>query len=396
MATKKDIIKALAIVFIGHFLVDMMIGFWSIYKTLAGLSIAIMGMIAGICPLVGEGMQVFFGTLCDKGYKKILLALGVGVSAVNALIPFSQNYSILFLLYFMTCLSSGAFHPTAVAVATSMTENRKALFVTIFASGGAFGLALSHMIFSSCYLGSKGYLILVMIPSILLMVYIMTARLPQSFYSSAQPGRKHGWQDLKQLFRCPELVFLYLSQVCNQTIYWGLVFLLPDILHSKGYDDWISFGGGHLCLILGGACTMVPGGFVADKYSAKSVLMSSNLFGMVLVYLFLYFSHLPATGVLSLLFAVGAALGVATPIAVAFGNKIMPSRPGLVSSFLMGLVWCISEGIGPGGGGLLTNFFQDDASTKAMAILGLFFFAGIWTVYALPRFVEKTFEIEHA
>jgi FSR family fosmidomycin resistance protein-like MFS transporter len=388
----KEIVKALFIVWIAHFLVDMMIGFWSVYKTLANLDIAVMGLIAGVCPFIGEGMQIFFGSLGDKGYRKILLAFGLGIATFNALIPFTFNYSILFGFYLLTCIGSGAFHPSAVAITSSLTQNRKGLFVTIFASGGAFGLALSHLIFSTFYDYGKTTIAYLMIPSLMLMLYVLLTKVPGTFSMPALPGKNYGFQDLKKLFQCRELLTLYFFQICNQSIVWGLIFLLPDILQSKGYDPWISFGAGHFCLIVGGACMMVPGGYLSDKYSAKVVLLFSNLFGMVLFYIFLFISLLPATGVLSLLFALGAALNIATPVAVAFGNKLMPSRPGLVSAFLMGMVWCVSEGIGPGGGGLLTKVFVEDAPTKAMAIIGIFFIFGKMFIYLLPREVEKPVE----
>lgn len=393
---KADIFKALFILWIGHFLVDMMLGFWSVYKTLAHLDIAIMGMIAGICPFIGEGMQVIFGPLGDKGYRRILFALGIGAGAFNAFIPYTNHYAILFLLYLVSCLGSGAFHPTAVAVASSLTTNRKALCVTIFASGGAFGMGFSHMIFSSWYLGigsNTGFLI---IPSLVLIFYVFSTSLHQSFSSAIQPGRKHGIRDMLKLFQSRDLTNLYLFQVCNQAICWGLMFLLPDILQAKGYDPWISFGGGHMSYIMGGAFMMVPSGYLSDKYSEKSVLITATIFGAILFYLFLYTSHLSPLGLLTLLFALGATLTVATPVAVALGNKIMPSRPGLVSAFLLGLVWCVSEGIGTGGGGVLSKFFTENAPVHAMAIVGVCFFLSLGCAFLLPSEVEKTFEIEYA
>ena len=148
---KSSYIKALIIVWLAHFLVDVMIGFWSVYKTLAHLDLAIAGLIAGICPFIGEGMQVIFGSLGDKGFRKALLIFGIGATCANALISYTDQYFPLFLLYLLTNIGSGAFHPTAVAIASSLTKNRKGLFVTIFASGGALGLGVSHMIFTHYY-----------------------------------------------------------------------------------------------------------------------------------------------------------------------------------------------------------------------------------------------------
>src|ERR1700722_5288108 len=302
ISTTKEIVKALTIVCAGHFLVDMMIGFWSVYKTLAGLDIAIMGLIAGICPFIGEGMQIIFGPLGDKGYRKILLGLGMGFAAFNAMIPATHNYNLLFILYLLTCLGSGAFHPTAAAITSGLTENRKALFSTIFAAGGGFGLAFSHLIFSSWYFTDKGMIVYLAFPSICLMFYVLMSKLPNYFSAPAVLEKKHGFREIKNLFKNSKLVTLYIFQVCCQSIIWGLVFLLPDILHSKGYDSWISFGGGHMSLILGGAMMVIPGGYLSDKYSARMVLIGASVISLFLLYLFLLSPLLPIGGLLSLLF----------------------------------------------------------------------------------------------
>lgn len=389
------ILKTLFVLWAGHFLIDMMLGFWSVYKTLAHLDIAIMGMIAGICPFLGEGMQMVFGPLGDKGYRKVLFAFGLAAGAFNAFIPYTNDYAILFILYFTSCLGSGAFHPTAAAIASSLTTDRKALCVTVFASGGAFGMGLSHMIFSSWYLGIGSNTAYFIIPSVLLIAYILFFSLHKSFSAIVHSDKNHGMRDIVKLFQSRDLTNLYIFQVCNQAICWGLIFLLPDILVAKGYDSWICFGGGHMCYILGGAFMMIPSGYISDKYSERSVLITSTIFGGILFYLFLYSTNLHPIGLLALLFALGSTLTVSTPVAVAFGNKMMPSRPGLVSAFLMGLVWCVSEGIGTGGGGLLSTFFTHNAPIHAMAIVGMCFIVSLACAFLLPQKIAKTFEIEY-
>lgn len=386
----------LALMWIGHFLVDVMIGFWSVYKTISGVDLAIAGLIAGICPFIGEGMQLLFGSIGDRGYRKPLFLFGVATAGASALLPLYQSYFYFFLLFLLTCIGSGAFHPTAVAITSGLTQNRKGLFITIFASGGALGLALSHMIFSVWYLHFRLPTAWLMLPAFVLVFYAATKTMPGALHKPTQAGRRYGLKALKKLFAYRDLRVLYLSQVCIQSIYWGTMFLLPDVLTSKGYPTWMCFGAGHFVYIIGGAFMMIPGGYLSDRFSARSVLLISNMAGCVIFYLFLLTPNLPLPSALVLLAMMGASLGTANPVAVALGNRIMPSRPGLVSAFLMGMVWCVAEWLGPGGGGLLTKLFSENAPTFALSTLGLLFCVGTAMTALLPRSVDKEFELDLA
>ncbi len=385
---------SLLVLWFGHCFVDIMIGFWYVYKSLAHLDLAIAGIIAGISPFIGEGLQVYFGSLGDKGYRKALLIFGLLSCAAGSLFAYTENYMLLFLIYLTICIGSGAFHPTAVAIASSLTESRKGLFVTIFASGGSIGLAFSQLIFTYWYLNFNGHTLLLALPIILLCGYILFLNIHGASHQPTPPGRRYGFSAMKKLFRCRELVTLYASQVCTQSIFWGTIFLLPDVLASKGYESWISYGSGHMFFILGGALMMIPGGHLSDIYSPKKVLVASTLIGMAVFYFFLTTPLLPSPAILSLLFLLGACMGISHPVAISFGHKMMPSRPGLVSAFLMGLVWCISESIGPGGGGMLTKCFETDAPAKALACLGSLYLASIVVLSRLPGRVTGEIQLE--
>ncbi|MFQ5728940.1 MAG: MFS transporter [Waddliaceae bacterium] len=393
----KRVLTTLFVAWLGHFILDLSIGFWAVYKTMAHLDLAIAGLIAGICPFIGEGMQLVFGSLGDKGYRKVLLIFGAGAGAANALLPYTNHYFLLFLIYLLTCFGSGAFHPTGVAVVSSLTKKQKGLFVTIFASGGSLGLALSQIIFSSWYTRFNGQTIFLAFPALALVVFLLFRNLPGVLPTPTPTGRRYGFSALKKAFRCRELGILYISQVCNQTIFWGTVFLLPDTLASKGYNSWLVFGGGHLFFILGGAIMMVVGGYLSDKYSSKIILLASNTLALVFFYLFLLMPMIMTNMMLlSILFVLGACLGVANPVAVAYGNKLLPSRPGLVSGILMGLVWCVSEGLGPTGAGLLTKCFVENAPTKALSFFGFLFIICSLVTTLLPDEVSQEFDMEAA
>lgn len=370
---------------LAHFFIDVMIGFWPVYKTIAGLDLAIAGLISAACALFGEGMQVIFGPLCDRGYRKHLVFLGLGAAVASTFLAYTTDYGFLFLLFLITCFGSGAFHPAAISWVGSLTANRKGVFITFFAMGGAVGMACSQLIFSTIFFDLYGHTIILAFPVIALALFFALKELKAPPQVEIVKDKPSSVAIFKSFFKRQDLRMLYFSQICSQTLLWSFLFLLPDILTSRGYNTWVSLGGGHMLFVFGGALMMVPAGSLADRFSSRTVLLVSMALSAILTYIFVFNPTLPAGMVLTLLFLIGAALGAINPVAIAFGTRLAPHHPGMISAFLMGLVWCVSEGLGQAGGGILTKFFTEDAAAKALAVLGLFYFIGIAVMLRLPK-----------
>lgn len=383
-SSPKSIILTAFVLWLGHFFVDLMIGIWPVYKTMVHMDLAKAGLVSTLCAFAGEGLQIVFGSLSDKGYGKTLVIVGVLATAASTLLAYTDEFLFLILLFFVTCVGSGAFHPAAASWMGELTENRKGVFITLFASGGMLGMALSQLIFYNTFYQVGGHTTVLAIPLAALAVFMGISRLSEVSKKANQP-RGFNLGAFREFFRRRDLRSLYVSQLCLQSLNWGLIFLLPDILTMREYDQWISFGGGHCCLILGAFVMLIPAGYLADKYSCRAVLMTSGSMGLVLFYLFLFMPMLPDLAVLVLLFCLGASLGVMNPVSLALGNRLVPDKPGLVSAFLMGMVWCVSEGIGQGGGGFLSTLFQDDGPARALGILGTLFFVALAAMAALPK-----------
>ncbi len=385
---------SLLLLWLAHFLVDFMIGIWPVYKTMFHLDIATAGVIAGAGAFIGEGLQAVFGSLSDKGYRKKLIAAGLFCTGATALLAYTQSYPVLFLIFMTTCIGSGAFHPCAASLVGDLAPHRRGLLISIFASGGALGLAASQLIYVQAFKILHGSTIWLIIPSCLLVLVMV-------FYQFGGLGnaRKHSHKSLNlgqfaTFFKDVDLKNLYIAQVCSQSILWGLMFLLPDFLRSRGYEDWVCFGGGHLFFILGGAFAMIPSGFLADKYSCKSVLIFAYSFGILLFYCLLFSPHLETSLICTLLFGVGGLLGLVNPVSVAFANRLRPESSGAVSALMMGLVWCMAEGVGQAGGGLLTRLFDSDAPAKALSVLGSLLIVGLFFALPLPKQIPKTVQPE--
>lgn len=378
-----------SILCLGHFFVDLMLGIWPVFKTLAHLDLAIAGLIAGLSAFIGEGLQVVFGSLSDRGYRKILILSGILLTACSTLFAYTESYYLLFVFYFITCLGSGAFHPSGAGLMGSLTEERKGLFISIFVASGTLGMAVSQIIFTQTLSFFQGHVtVLVFFPLVIVSTALLLSFDAKDETTAAQSGKKH-LKDFFNLFRRQDLVWLYVTQLCNATIFWGVVFLIPDVLIARGYESWVCFGGGHLCFILGSATIMVLGGFLTDFYSPRSVIIAVTSAGGLLYYFFLFNPLLSDVSVLIVLFGLGALIGTINPIVIAFGTRLFPDNPSVVSAFLMGMVWCLAECLGPGGGGALTKLFSEDAPAKALGILGVFFGMGLVAALQLPKAVEE-------
>jgi len=362
-------------------MIDFMVGVWPVYKTIMQLDLAVAGVMIAACVLLGEGMQLYFGSLSDMGRRKQVLLLGLFTSLGACFYAYFQGYTTLFFLLLCTCIGSGAFHPSATSMVGGLPTWRKGLFMTIFASGGSFGLAASQLVFTKAFLFSDGKTWILALPTLFLICLLFFKKDPQTVKKKSRLN----FNEVFSLFKNRELTLLYLLQVANQTVFWATIFLLPDLLSARGYDAWISFGGGHLLLIFGAGFMMIPGGYIADKYSSRAVLYGSNFSALLFFYFFLLSPTLSTPPLLSLLFLLGAALGVTNPVAVSMGTRIFPKNPGLVSAMLMGLVWVVSEGIGQGVAGMLTKLFEDDAAAKALLLVGMLFIVATASAYRLPR-----------
>lgn len=388
------ILFSMVIIWLSHFLVDLMIGIWPVFKTFAQMDLALAGLIGGGCAFFGEGMQVVFGILSDRGWRKFLILAGLFTTTASAYFAYTDSYVGFFLLCLLTCIGSGAFHPAAVSFVSDLPSQRKGFLIGLFTSGGSFGMAVGQLAFTQTHSWFDGHTAWLALPAIIVIIAACLGNLGKQTTTQSVAPRHFDLKIFKHFFRHRPLRMLYFSQVCNATMLWGTLFLLPDLLLSRGYDSWISFGGGHLVCIIGSATMMMLAGFLADSYSHRSVILVSCFCGMIFFYSLILIPALNTIALLVLLFGLGAAIGAVNPVSTSLGTLLAPNHKGLVSAFLMGLVWCVSEGIGQIGGGFLATCFTDDGPAKALAIMGNLFLIGLATAYQLPKAVDESVAFE--
>ncbi len=334
----------------GHCAVDCCSGIWPVFKTLAHLDIATAGLIATVGSMAGNGLQLAFGLLADRGWRKRLIVTGVAVAGTVTFVPWAvRSYLVMGALVLVTNVGSAAFHPSATGAAAGLSRQRVGFMIAVFLAGGYLGYSLSQFLFSAVYESAHTLTpVIALLP--LAMAAIIAVGLPPA-PAETQKRRGVQWRTLRG--HLGSLAPLFAVQVLASAVNVSLIFLLPDLLVSRHAAPWMVRGGGHFALIAGGCLSLVPAGQASDRWSTRRMLVFANLTtALALGTLLLRDGTSPLD--LLVVTAVGAFNGINNIAAVAEGNRLLPGQASAVSALLMGLPWCVAA-LGPLVAGVLAD-----------------------------------------
>jgi FSR family fosmidomycin resistance protein-like MFS transporter len=361
---------------------DFFTGIWPIYKTVAHIDVAQAGLIAGVSGFIGEMLQVGFGYLSDRGHRKRMMCLGLFLASAIVWVTFVEGVVGSFLLLLLLMLGSGAYHPAAAGFSSMLFPANKGRAILFFASGGAVGLGVSQLAFGSLLAGFHGHALVVLIPLGALLIGLVCHRFPQ------EPQPPHSLS-LRGFFkpiahRQRELSLLYISQVINQGVVLAFLFLLPDLLLERGCHTWLCLGGGHMSFILGSAVTMIPAGYLCDRFGQRTVALTTTALSILFMYLFLAQPTLSVGVGITLLACLGGALHIINPIIVSWGNRLVPEHPSTVSALLMGFAWCLSH-LGPLCAGASTRLVAEHPFWTTVSWMGLLQLLVLGSFFLMPK-----------
>ena len=356
--------SSLAALAAGHFAVDCCTGIWPVYKTLAQLDLTKAGLIAMTGSISGNGLQLAFGLLADRGWRNRLLVAGLALSGAVTLVPWTDSYLLLFALVLVTYLGAGAFHPAGTGAAALLSRSRTGMVVGVFMAGGYAGYALSQTLFSTVYAWSHAWTpVLLVIP--LAAAAAVALRMPPMVAPlRAGRGMRASVARHRRL-----LSALFLVQVFATAISLSLVFLLPDLMMARGAPSWMVQGGMHMALVLGGCVSLLPAGHAADRWGARRVLLAANTATGLLLAVFLLRSSASVLD-LVLVAAFGAFNCINNVVTVSEGNRTLPGETSAVSALLMGLPWCFAA-VAVALAGTLADAAHGGTPVAALTWLGL-------------------------
>lgn len=365
----------------GHFMVDSFTGIWPIYKTIANLDLVKAGLIASIGSIVGNSLQIFFGVLGDRGWSRFLISFGVLMAGSVSMISYvdTNNYLLMGIIVLATFIGSSAFHPIAAGTSGTVSKKNNGMILALFLSGGFIGYAFSQLLFTYIYEFTNGHTsimyIFSIITAILLAIY---APIPEKKANSLQQI----WDSTQQL-RKP-LFLLYFTMVMSSAIHVGLIFLLPDLLISKGTANWMIMGGGHLVYVMGGCFGLGPAGYLSDKFGPRQIMLAGIFLAGVFLSTLVISDTVSPFYLIPNLLLLGAATNTCTIVGVAYGSKMFPNQAGTVCGLLMGCTWCLA-GLAVFVFSWLADPSNGGTIPGAMIWMNVLVVAGLSLCYFLPR-----------
>jgi MFS transporter, FSR family, fosmidomycin resistance protein len=372
----------MTLIWFSHLAMDFMIGIWSVYKTLATIDIVVAGLIASLGMFIGEGLQLVFGVLSDKGYQRGLLALGLGLTASIPFLSYVENEWALFLLVLCSFVGSGAFHPAASGLTMVGNYASKSVLISLFICGGMIGAASSQFVYTQVYQAFDGRTGFLAIPIVILAICCLCYRFPTGEKQTQKVNFKRILSAIKP--NRFQLGLLYVIQVCLQMVILSFSFLLPDLLKIKGYEEWFCLGGGYFCFVIGSAVLSVPIGYLVDRIGYRLVLAGVVISSTCLLYLFFAMDSLTLVFPIVSLLLIGGGMGVIIPVIVSGGTQMVPEYArSFVSAIYMGGASCLA-GFGPIITSLIAVTWTEGEPIAALQILSLLLILSIGLIYFLP------------
>ena len=358
--------KTMLILWLAHIVMDFFTGIWPIYKTIAQIDLAKAGLIAGVSGFLGEILQLGFGYFCDRGYRKIILMIGITLASCIVWITFTSSLFGSFWILLLLMLGSGSFHPAGMGYAGGLSKEHKGKTILLFSSGGALGLGISQIVFTKVFHSFNGHALILLAPVAAILILIASHRFPD-----LQQTRPLSKKELiaPLIASWKPLSLLYCAQITSYSISLAFLFLLPDLMAGKSSSQWLIMGGSHLCFILGSAMVLPFIGALTDRIGTKKVLLTAIVGSMLLLYTLLRTPELSSLAAITLLISLGGFMQSINPLIVSWGHKLVPESPSTISALLMGFAWCFTS-FGPTCAGFLCRRFQEGAVVKTLSMMG--------------------------
>jgi MFS transporter, FSR family, fosmidomycin resistance protein len=375
---RKVLTPRLGLLAAGHLTIDAYSSFFTpllpLLVTKLHLSLTLVGTLVALSSLSSSFAQLLFGMFSDRLRRPWFVAFGPLVAAVFISgIGLASSFGMLVALLMLGGLGVAAFHPQAATLASEVSP-RRGIAMAFFITGGTLGFALGPL-FSVGVATTFGLerTWLAMFPGILFSVLLLAwfSRLrPRVRQETARPPLR----ELKPVLR--PLSLLYFAVVARSAVSYGFMTFLPLYLSARGYSLRQTGAIVSLYLLLGATGGFL-GGWLADRWGGRRVVMASFLGSLPLYFAFLF---LPDRWGLPCLVLGAFVLQATLPVNIVLGQELAPRHASTISSLMMGAAWGFgSLFIGPVG--VLADLYGLHA---ALMVLAGLLAGGLACAWALP------------
>lgn len=334
--------KNLALVSLGHFMIDAYSSFFPMYIAMRDLNLLKAGAVTTVSSLLSNFSQPFFGFLSDKIDKRWLWIISLFMGPLcMSVIGITQSYVLLTFLVTLGKLAINLFHPASVDVA-SQTEGggRSHLGLSIFITVGTLGFSLSTIVFYQfCVKFGYHRSYLLALPAVATSLYF--------FLAGPEQKREKRSRMFEGFFRVLRqnlgyVTVLFFLVVVRSTLQFTLTFAFPTLYKDWGFSAAL-WSLPHFLFIGCGAVSMLLIGLLEKRIDTLKLLKYSMLAAVPLAMGFLYSGAAGSAWSFVWVSLLGFALFSSMPANVVLGQKRMPEFAGTISGILMGAAWGLAS-----------------------------------------------------
>jgi FSR family fosmidomycin resistance protein-like MFS transporter len=348
------IIFALTLVhFTGDFYSSFTSPLFPLFMQKLNLSLAQVGMIAGINRFLAFIVQPSVGYLADR-YQTRFFILG-GVLMAIVFIPLSgiaPGFWILLPCIALGSIGSSMFHPSVTGMIPLYSGKNAGLCMSVFNTGGTLAFGVGPL-FITWYAASFG---LEAIPATMLIGLAIAFYLFYAVPAPQSEGLKHmGFfrairESLGEAWR--PILLIWLVMVLRAVVGQAFLTFMPVLYVQQGYS-LVSAGVIFSLFTLAGTASGITAGHIADRIGFKPVFWVTHSLMTPALLLLLY---LPGQWVYLGAAVAGAFVLASLPLGVVMAQTLAPQGRSMVASLMMGFAYGLGGTLSPVVGKLADTF----------------------------------------
>ena len=307
------------------------------FREAFALSVTAVAVLVNVGSLSNSMLQPVAGHFLERFDQKLVFALGLVIAAVFlSCIGLSPGPVWLGALLALGGIGVALFHPSGAVLASRFAGNRPGLAMSIYANGGAVGIALTPLAVSLLLSVANRQMTWVFMPLGFVAAGAALGFIPTTV-STAKPQKLPSWRALfHRDSRSVRLVFI--SVVLRSSVVVAVASLI--VIYSRE-RDWSNAQGRLLLAAFLFSCAAggIVGGCLSDYLDRRGLMLIACFGGFLPLAAVSYVSYGAA---FVLLVVSGAILSLSTPVNIVVAQELHPERASAMSGIMMGLAWSVS------------------------------------------------------
>ena len=305
-----------------------------------GISLSVAGLL-DVIRKIPSLFNPFIGLLADKICMKYLVIFTPGISAISmSLLGASPSLIILFVLLFVTGISSALFHIPSPVMIKNYSGAKTATGMSFFMFGGELARTLGPLLITAALSiwGLEGSYWVMPIGIIASIVLFFKLKDVSSLNSKNNKKKVKGaTETVKELV--PFFLFIVGFQLFRGGMKSALTLYLPTYLIGSGETLWIA-GISLSVLQLAGVAGTFGAGYISDKIGHRNLLFITAVISPLVMWAFITASKMM---MIPLLIIMGFLLFASGPVILALVQETNTERPAFINSIYMSISFGISS-----------------------------------------------------